>query len=68
MAVLKICGVCGREFLYNGMSIYKFQSYHERPSMLCCSYTCYMKEKRLREDMQAKIKEDSRKKARKKSV
>lgn len=68
MAVMKICGVCGREFLYNRTSIYKFQSYHDRPTMLCCSYACYMKEKRLREDIHAKIKEVSHKKARKKSV
>ena len=67
MSVDKRCGVCGKLFIYNSQSIYKFGSYADRPSKVCCSYTCYMEELRIRERIKAERKEEAREKARKKS-
>ena len=63
----RVCGVCGKEFLYNPQSVYKFKLYADRPSMVCCGYTCYSKEYTLREALREQRKKDHLSKARKKS-
>ena len=46
---LTTCAICGKQFVKAPLSIYKV-TYNGRINQ-CCSYSCYQKAKKLKEDL-----------------